>query len=134
MDLCYLCGREMFDRGYYRENKEKFTKEPALKHNEHIIQNSLAGQLKPNNILCETCGSKLNESVDKKFGDLFALIITEQLRKKNIHKDRRNNSPILEGYCFCKEKQKIIKVHIKDFKASPIKPFKKVDATYTKLH
>ena len=127
MNLCYLCGREMFDKKYYLENEEKFTENPALKHDEHIIQNSLAGKLKSNNILCETCGSKLNESVDKNFGDLFALIITEQLRKKNIHKERRNNSPTLEGYCFDKEKQKIIKVHIKDFKASPIKPFPKFD-------
>ncbi len=50
MNLCYLCGREMFDEKVYLKDKDKFSEEPALKHKEHIIQNALMGRLKPNNI------------------------------------------------------------------------------------
>ncbi|OYD93715.1 hypothetical protein CDG76_17155 [Nostoc sp. 'Peltigera membranacea cyanobiont' 210A] len=126
MNLCYLCGREMFDEKVYLKDKDKFSEEPALKHKEHIIQNALIGRLKPNNILCKACGNKLNDTIDINFVNIFASI-TEILQKKNVQKERKNNSPELKGHFLNKETQEKINIIIKDLKASPVKPYYKVD-------
>jgi hypothetical protein len=52
--ICYLCARA-FDGAAVRQ------------HDEHIIQNAIAGALVSDDILCEQCGVKLGDSVDAAF-------------------------------------------------------------------
>lgn len=51
---CYLCG-------------EAFNGSTTVQHGEHVIQNSIGGALISYDILCEECGGKLGEAVDKQF-------------------------------------------------------------------
>ena len=51
---CYLCA-------------QIFNNSTTIRHDEHVIQNSIGGSLISNEILCEECGKKLGDSVDKKF-------------------------------------------------------------------
>lgn len=51
---CYLCDNA-------------FNNSTTLQHGEHIIQNSIGGALISHDILCEACGMKLGDSVDKGF-------------------------------------------------------------------
>lgn len=51
---CYLCG-------------EAFNDSTTVQHGEHVIQNSIGGALISYDILCEECGAKLGEAVDKQF-------------------------------------------------------------------
>jgi hypothetical protein len=54
MDNCYLCDLP-------------FDEENVNNHEEHIIQNALGGKLTSREILCESCGLRLNESIDIPF-------------------------------------------------------------------
>jgi len=53
-EKCYLCD-------------QPFDSEKVLKHDEHIIQDSLGGSLIGDEILCASCGSKLGNRVDGPF-------------------------------------------------------------------
>ncbi|MBF2718808.1 hypothetical protein IP510_02770 [Psychrobacter sp. NG254] len=58
MEKCYLCGLE-------------FNGSSVKKHKEHIIQQAIGGSLTSKNILCERCGSKLNDDIDIDFNKIF---------------------------------------------------------------
>jgi hypothetical protein len=77
--ICYLCGLELISlKGLKLSKEQKIEKIESLKnkgqcitHEEHIIPNALGGYLKSEDVLCEECGSKLNDSIDKKFIENF---------------------------------------------------------------
>ena len=71
MDTCYLCGQPLFDKDDYNKDPSKFCAGTKFKHAEHIIQNALYGRLTSDEILCETCGTKLSDEVDSNFVKLF---------------------------------------------------------------
>lgn len=105
----------------YHLNIGKY-KDLAIRHEEHIIQNSIYGRLTDKNILCEGCGGKLSVDVDAEFSKIFHGI-TEQLKHVLASKDHGGNnfSRTLKGYIFKKDGTKI-DVHIKEGKVAPIKP------------
>ncbi len=105
----------------YHHNIGKY-KDLAIRHEEHIIQNSIYGRLTDKNILCEGCGGKLSVDVDAEFSKIFHGI-TEQLKHVLASKDHGGNnfSRTLKGYIFKKDRTKI-DVHIKEGKVAPIKP------------
>lgn len=122
MGKCYLCGQDMIDRpADYHINPEKY-KSLALRHEEHIIQNSIYGRLTNNDILCETCGGKLADDIDGDFCKIFEGI-TEQLKHIFASKDHGNNNynRTLKGYIFKAGGSKI-EVHIKGGKVVPKNP------------
>lgn len=51
---CYLCD-------------QAFNGSTTVQHGEHVIQNSIGGALISYDILCEKCGEKLGDAVDKQF-------------------------------------------------------------------
>lgn len=126
--ICYSCGKELVDKKAYLENKDKFLVKPALKHNEHIIQNSLIGKLKSSEILCEDCGNILNVEIDANFSQIFE-VFTEQLRGILAPKDHGDNKgKILKGYLYLdKSLNEKFEIELKDFQASPKNPFYKID-------
>ena len=73
MNVCYLCGKEF--------------NEEIKKHDEHIIQQAVGGNLTENNILCSSCGGSLGKEVDVPFCEIFDGIAT----RLDIKKDRNNN-------------------------------------------
>ena len=85
-------------------------------HVEHIIHNALGGQLKCNHILCEDCGGKLNEKVDKKFLELFKPIYG----RMNLRKDRDKNIKIKGQYYF---NNKLVDVIFDGKNVYPKKPY-----------
>jgi len=101
-EKCYLCGVFLKD-----ENK----------HKEHIIQNAIGGTLKPDNILCITCGGKLGNDVDAPFVKIFDSISA----RLNIKKDRGAKNKQLNGMLNGME------VSWNNFKISPKKPFYEYD-------
>lgn len=84
MNFCYLCGLELISlKGVKLSKEQKIEKIKCLKnegkcitHEEHIIPNALGGYLKSDDVLCEECGGKLNDSVDNKFIKNFDFIKT----------------------------------------------------------
>lgn len=58
-EKCYLCDLP-------------FDSEKVVRHGEHIIQDSLGGTLIADEILCESCGSKLGDTVDGPFAAALA--------------------------------------------------------------
>lgn len=54
MKQCYVCDR-------------RFDGDIVLDHDEHVIQNAIGGGLIATGILCQACGTKLGNSVDKRF-------------------------------------------------------------------
>lgn len=118
---CYLCGEIMIDRPKdYQSSPEKYSN-LAIKHKEHIIQNSLYGRLTDENILCEKCGSKLS-NIDSDFCEIFNGI-TEPIKFLLASKDHGNSKKkSLSGYIFTNANQSI-EVTIIDGKAAPKKPF-----------
>ena len=136
MDNCYLCGK-------------KFNDKNVKKHDEHIIQQSIGGNLTENDILCSKCGGKLGEEIDESFSKIFKGIAT----RLNIKTDRNNSKEIKGKYVNLKYKLSIlswtdkrkkmtlfdfqyqynqfyheigeIDVIWKDFKVYPLKPFHK---------
>ncbi|MEN0081112.1 HNH endonuclease [Flavobacterium lindanitolerans] len=119
MDICYLCGQQMIEKKDYIQDQS--TPIPKFKHDEHIIQNALYGRLTANNILCETCGSKLSRDVDTNFVELFNLF-TAPINHILASKDRGGNfSKTLYGHIKKKDGTKI-DVHVKDGKIAPRNP------------
>lgn len=100
MNICYLCGKE-------------FNSSDVQKHDEHIIQQAIGGNLTANDILCSSCGGKLGNQIDVPFNNIFNSISS----RMDIKKDRKNNDKPLHG------KMGHINVVWKDFKVSPLKPF-----------
>lgn len=74
MNICYLCGK-------------KFNGNDVKKHDEHIIQQAVGGNLTAYDILCSKCGGKLGKRVDAPFSEIFDGIAT----RLDIKKDRNNS-------------------------------------------
>lgn len=82
MNKCYLCGLELVKVNLSslskedKENKIRLLKEDGkcISHEEHIIQNAIAGHLTSEDVLCLMCGSDLNDDVDKEFTKQFDFI------------------------------------------------------------
>ena len=74
MNQCYLCGKEFNDTD-------------VKKHDEHIIQQSIGGNLTQNDILCSKCGGKLGKEIDEPFSKIFDGIAT----RLDIKKDRKGS-------------------------------------------
>ncbi|AMF96691.1 HNH endonuclease [Vibrio harveyi] len=92
-------------------------------HEEHIIQNALGGKLKSKRILCEDCGSILNESIDTKFIKCFDVFASSL----NLAKDRNKcKKPIVDAIGVYHNGEKI-DVKIDDFKIKPTKPIFQVN-------
>ena len=72
MNKGYLCGKEFDDKD-------------VKKHDEHIIQQSIGGNLTVNDILCSSCGGKLGNKVDVPFVNIFEGIAT----RLDIKRDRK---------------------------------------------
>jgi hypothetical protein len=124
--ICYCCGEEMIDKEYYLAHQSLFTARPKFKHNEHIIQNALYGRLKPNNILCQDCGTSFSQEVDTGFVNLFAPI-TERIKEILIAKDHGKDSiTTLKGVLY-KDNADKIEVQIRSNEANPIIPFYEYD-------
>jgi hypothetical protein len=115
MTNCYLCG----------ECLESYADSNTKNHYEHIIPQSIGGQLKVQGILCKTCGGEkyLGGKVDKPFGDIFSLI-TERL---DIKKDRNTNSVSLNGKLTLIGTDECINISLKDNILSHKRPDYKVD-------
>jgi hypothetical protein len=138
MENCYLCGKDFNDTD-------------VKKHDEHIIQQAVGGNLTEYSILCSKCGGTLGDEIDKPFNNIFDGIAT----RLDIKKDRNNSkSSSTKGLYvnlkykfmalswsiepkkmnildfqyqynqFCNEIGEI-EVLWKDFKVSPLKPFHK---------
>lgn len=103
MNKCYLCGKEFDDKD-------------VKKHDEHIIQQSIGGNLTVNDILCSSCGGKLGNKVDVPFVNIFEGIAT----RLDIKRDRKGYNQSTKSV---KGKMGSIDVIWKDFKVSPLKPF-----------
>lgn len=129
MHKCYLCNKELIDKKVYEQNPEVFKKKHAINHKEHIIQNSLHGKLKVENILCSDCGGILSTKIDTQFCSLFN-IITVQLKDILVSKDHGNNnkSKTIKGYLYkdvsLKEK---INIDYRDKHVSPEEPYSEID-------
>lgn len=74
MNNCYLCGQE-------------FDNQNVKKHDEHIIQQAVGGNLTEYDILCSKCGGKLGQEIDVPFNNIFDGIAT----RLDIKKDRNNS-------------------------------------------
>ena len=114
MKQCYLCGLD-FDNISVKEHKE------------HIIQQAIGGSLTCKDILCESCGSKLNNNIDIEFNKIFET--TSVLL--GIKRDRKDiNKKTIKGkhQAFIPEVQEIldernIGVTWSDGKVYPNQPF-----------
>jgi len=84
---CYLCNL-------------RFSKTKTKKHDEHILPNSIGGKLLSNEILCESCGTKLGQSVDfPLFDELKALVALLKTSRDRGKCDNANATvSFLEGY------------------------------------
>lgn len=76
MDKCYLCDNP------FNDQKHK-------KHGEHIIQNAIGGRLIVEDILCETCGNKLERQIDSAF---IAQLTPISVLVKDLARHRKNKS------------------------------------------
>lgn len=120
MSVCYLCGKVMITQNLYDQNPGVYPN-PAISHDEHIIQNALYGRLKSPDILCLTCGTKLSEDVDANFNNFFAGF-TEPIRHILAKKDHGSSKPkTLRGYVFKDDGTKM-EVNVRDSKVLPLKP------------
>lgn len=72
---CYLCT-------------EKFNETTVLRHGEHVLQNALGGGLLCDDILCQSCGCKLGNSVDS----AFAIALSPLTALLDIPRDRGTHS------------------------------------------
>lgn len=121
MDTCYLCGQPLFDKDEYNKDPSKFGAGTKFKHAEHIIQNALYGRLTSDEILCETCGTKLSDEVDSNFVKLFdgfTVPINHILASKD-HGGKLNKT--LLGHIVKHNGQKI-EIQVRDGKITPRKP------------
>lgn len=121
MSTCYLCGQQMIDKQEYLKNTQKFSSTPKFRHNEHIIQNALYGRLTDSNILCESCGAKLSETIDADFVKLFDGF-TVPINHILASKDHGNSlKKTLRGFISKHDGQKI-EIQVRDNKISPRRP------------
>lgn len=127
MAICYLCGETMIDRVYYEGNMNQFKEKPKLKHGEHIIQDALYGRLIADDILCETCGSKLSVDVDRNFVQIFQNLSERVSHILASKTKNRNYEKALKGYVIIDGGRKI-DIVVKGGKISPTKPFYDYDA------
>lgn len=113
MDKCYLCGKN-------------FDIKDVKKHDEHVIQQAIGGNLKENDILCSSCGEKLGNEVDNPFNKIFEGIST----RLDIKTDRKINKKGIKG------KIGNLDVIWKDFKVYPLVPFHRysIDETQVVLY
>ncbi|CAM1355568.1 HNH endonuclease [Tenacibaculum ascidiaceicola] len=119
---CLICNEEMIERNFYEQNKKLFTDKPKLNHEEHIIQNAIGGRLKSSEILCEDCGSTLNNEIDISFIKLFDYF-TQELKTK-LPKERNSNViKKITGIHLTKD----IEIYKKNDKVFPKKPFYEKD-------
>ena len=133
MNICYKCGQEMVTEEYYKSNKLKFSVEPKLNHNEHIIQNALFGRLKPNNILCKQCGTDASTDIDKDFVTLFHFI-TETIKHILIKKDHGKGSlNTMKGVQYDGDFVRKRDIMIRDNVVAPKEPFYEYDSFKSKL-
>ncbi|SCW38315.1 hypothetical protein [Mucilaginibacter sp. NFR10] len=122
MNICYLCGENMIERTLYDADPNAFDIKPKLKHDEHILQDAIYGRLIANDILCETCGSKLSTEIDADFVKIFQTL-TEQFSSILASKTKGNNFVrSLHGHVILKNQEKI-EVFIKEGKIFPSRPF-----------
>ncbi len=114
MSTCYLCNEKL----KIRTGNSLEPPKPAhgYKSLEHIIPDCIGGRLKSEDVLCEYCNTKLGQTVDKDFNEIFRSI-TSQLK---IDKDRGNNRPV-KGMMTLKDGE-VVDVVFFDHKATPIKP------------
>lgn len=111
----------MIDKVEYLKDPSKFGAVPKFKHDEHIIQNALYGRLTDDEILCETCGTKLSEEIDSNFIKLFDGF-TVPINHILASKDHGGNlSKTLLGYILKHDGQKI-EIQVRDGKVTPRKP------------
>lgn len=114
MKQCYLCGLE-------------FNNSSVKEHKEHIIQQAIGGNLTCKNILCESCGSKLNNDIDIEFNKIFettSVLLGIKRDRKDISKKNIKG----KHQAFISEIQEIldernIGVTWSDGKVYPNKPF-----------
>lgn len=112
MDNCYFCGK-VFDGINIK------------KHDEHIIQQAIGGNLKANNILCASCGKELGKEVDEPFNKIFEGIST----RLDIKTDRKSNKKAIEGKISDLDRA----VLWKDGKVFPVEPFHLYSIDKTKV-
>ncbi|WP_394213275.1 HNH endonuclease [Psychrobacter piscatorii] len=114
MKKCYLCGLD-------------FNNSSVKQHKEHIVQQAIGGNLTCKDILCESCGSKLNNSIDIEFNKIFettSVLLGIKRDRKDISKKRI----IGKHQAFIPEIQEVlderdISVTWSDGKVYPNKPF-----------
>ena len=94
---CYLCGTHLV-----KENM----------HKEHVIQNAIGGTLKPDDILCISCGTDLGKEIDAPFNEMFKSISS----RLDIKTDRPINKSLTGSLGN-------IEVNWDNFKVTPRKPF-----------
>ena len=104
LNNCYLCGKKFIDIKLdqlkwsnitiklkfidYNYQYFNFCNDFSKKHDEHIIQQAIGGNLTENDILCSKCGGKLGKEIDEPFSKIFDGITT----RLNIKKDRVGNT------------------------------------------
>ena len=100
-ECCYLCGK-------------KFDNKNTKKHDEHIIQQAIGGNLIADNILCASCGEILGKEIDKPFVEIFDPIVSLlNIRKDRDSKNNKGTKAYING----------IEVVYKNKEAYPVKPF-----------
>lgn len=80
MEFCYCCGG-------------RFDSASVLKHEEHIIQQSIGGRLTCSDILCKACGENLGRDIDAPFGHIFSDICAFL----DVKKDRNGGNKSVKG-------------------------------------
>lgn len=108
MTNCFLCCEIMVNKNEYETNPGKFAAKPKFRHKEHIIQNALGGRLKTDEILCESCGSVLNEEIDTDFISLFTMF-TEKMKGKLAKERNRTASTEVKGLHMISGKEVVFK-------------------------
>lgn len=121
MNSCYLCERPL----------EADISETSLNHYEHIIPQTIGGQLTARDILCKECGGDkcLGGKVDKPFSETFR-IVTERIDMK---RDRQTRPVPLKGKLRVLENDSIIEVSLRDSVLSAQRPNYKIDHSTKKV-
>lgn len=129
MSICYLCGYELVkteetDEDVREKLNEKLKSEQkTLTHEEHILHNALCGQLSSEDILCEDCGSDLNDKIDKKFTKDFEFI----KNLLNTRVDRAANRKGVNAKVYFKKLNASIDVIWSSKEIRPFRPIHLID-------
>jgi hypothetical protein len=121
MEFCYCCGK-------------KFDSVSVLKHEEHIIQQSIGGRLKCNDILCKNCGEKLGHYIDAPFGRIFS----DLCAFLDIKKDRNGARKSVKGVIVSENDRygnclNGVDVVWKNSKVFPVRPIHKYSVDKSKV-